>query len=300
VPIEDIGSFSLRAFHPVSPADSTITFDRFAPNRAVAPTGFQTLRFLAADFQASPVGFAARRVDMARLLLKPAGGSGIEGAVAPDRAAARWLKLRTHLTVDLPFVLVLVLCPIGFAVSRQRIVAGLLLIWILQLGFLLALTMWAGVRFRAPIEPAAIVLASVALAGAWAKPRWTALLGAVAVFAGITASLVANAGPVLRTRPSYGVDAWPPLPGAAATFKGAAGVRTVLDRGDVWLTVEVRDGVEALLTVRMNGREVDEVSLPPGQLRVLTYRDAQASDGYIELEARTANGEPASVALGLR
>jgi hypothetical protein len=300
VPIEDIGSFSLRAHHPVSPADASITMDHFAPNKAVAPTGVETVRFLAADFGAAPLGFVARRIGMARMLLKPAGGSAIESTVVPSREAANWVKLRSHLTLDLPFVLVLLLFPLGFALSRQRVVAGLLLIWILQVTILLALTMWAGVRFRAPIEPAAIVLASVVVAGGWVWPRRTALLVAFAVFAGVTASLVENAAPIVRARASYGVDAWPIEPGQVATFKGAAGLRSVLVGDEIHLRVEARDAADTQLTVRMHGRVIDVVPLPSGQSRLMTYRNAAADGSYIELDARTATGGPATDAVGVR
>lgn len=299
VPIEDIGSFSLVANHSVSPVDASITLQQFAPNPTAAPTGLQIARFLSADFFANPRAFVELRLTMARMLLKPAGGSALEGARVATRQAARWKKLTTHLTMDLPIVLVLALCPIGFAFSRQRAVAGLLLLWILSLCFLLALTMWAGLRFRAPIEPAMIVLASVALAGAWVRPRFLVACTAVVLTIGAATTLFLNVGSLLSARPSYGVDVWPPPSGGMVTVAGSAGLRTDLGSTGGRLFVEGRDKTETRLSVSIDGRVIDVLTLQFGETRDLAYRGLDGFP-YLELDARTPAGQPAAVALGRR
>jgi hypothetical protein len=299
IPIEDVGSYGLKAYHSVSPSDPSITLARYAPNQNIAPSGLQVARFLAADFQAGPLVFVAGRLDMARVLWKPAGGSDIQGTIQPDRRAASRQKVWTHLTMDLPLVLALLLFPIGFAVSRQRHVASLLLLWILQSTVLQALLMWAGLRYRASIEPAVIVLASAAIAGQWLRPRWGSAAIAALAFVAAGASIVANAPALIQARATYGVAAWPPESNATAVLLGAAGLRSMLRNGEVSLSVKAQDPAETTLTVRLDGRLIDTVILQPHQPRLLTYRDAGKGAGYLELEARTAAG-PATVAVGLK
>jgi 4-amino-4-deoxy-L-arabinose transferase-like glycosyltransferase len=299
IPIEDVGSYGLKAYYSVSPSDSSITLSRYAPNPNIGPTGFQVARFLAADFLAGPAAFASGRMNMARLLWKPAGGSIILGSIQPDRRAASRHRVWTHLTMDLPFVLALLLFPIGFAVSRQSDFAVLLLMWILQSTVLQALVMWAGLRYRSPIEPAVIVLASVAIAGQWSKPGWSRALVAALVLVAAGASLAANAD-AFQPRANYGVNAWPPDRGATSTFTGGAGLRGMLRGGEVSLMVEAQGSAETSITVRLDGRVIDSLILPPRQPRLLTYRDAGGGAGYLELEARSASGEAATVSVAPR
>ena len=296
IPIEDVGSYGLKAYYSVSPSDSSITLSRYAPNQNIGPTGLQVARFLAADFRAGPRVFTEGRINMARLLWKPAGGSAIQGSIQPDARAASQHKLWTHLTMDLPFVLAVILFPIGFAVSRHGLFSGLLLVWILQSTILQALVMWAGLRYRAPIEPAIIVLAAVVIAGQWSRPRWGRAAVAAVVFLAAGASLAANAD-AFQARANYGVDAWPPAQGSTSTFTGAAGLRSMLRGGEVSLMVQTQGSTETSLTVRLDGRLIDTVVLPPGEPRTLIYRDAGRGAGYLELDARGPAGESARVSV---
>lgn len=83
------------------------------------------------------------------------------------------------------------------------------------------------------------------------------------------------------------------------TATGSAGLRTDLGTTGAKLFVEGRDEAETRLSVSIDGRVIDVLTLQFGDRRDLTYRGLDGVP-YLELDARTATGQPASVALGRR
>jgi hypothetical protein len=118
--IENIGFYSLKRFNPTSLVNPSVTLTAQLADPAGPPSAGEVLRFLGSDLAGDPVGFSLRVIDYVRLLLKPAGASLIRSLVAADAQMAAYLKAVIHATLDLPFVAVVVLAPLGAAFSRQR------------------------------------------------------------------------------------------------------------------------------------------------------------------------------------
>jgi hypothetical protein len=75
--------------------------------------------------------------------------------------AGRWWAV--HAVVDAPFVVAVLLAR--FALARRKEVACLLALWVVLFVALVSLMLWAGGRWRLPIEPVCIVLSAVVVAG---------------------------------------------------------------------------------------------------------------------------------------
>ena len=235
-----------------------------------------------------------------RLLLKPAGAALLRSLVAADARMATLLKMTIHATLDLPFMMVVILAPIGAAFSRQRRFALLLALWVVLYLAMLSLTLWAGTRYRSPIEPALIILAATALAGGWQRP--TLATGAVApvMTAGAVAIIAMSLEPVVTARANYGVDRWPVVSDETARFEGAAGVN-VIPSGTLAFVLEAAtpDQSEVVtVKVTIDGRQAGEFSMTTAQPKHLRYPLRQPG-AYLELTAQAAHGAPAAMRLRL-
>ena len=186
--------------------------------------------------------------------------------ILPDaRSAAIW-KWTAHAGFDALFVGVAMLAPIGLVVARRPREAILVALWLPELVALSAIAGYAGARYRSPVEPHLIVLASACLAGAWrpAGKLWIALGVAGSVLVG--AIVLPQVPRSLAARAQYGVAAWNGMvPGATTTARGPAGVNLLPREGAVSFRVALSDGGNRAVpaAVWLNGRRVSEPG--PGQ-----------------------------------
>jgi hypothetical protein len=298
--IEDSGSIALRRLPPANPEVTILQFMK-DPNRGT--TAVESARYVLADALFDPAGFAGRKLDYLRLLFKPAGAALVTQLVAEDAADAARRKSVVHLVLDLPFAVAALLFPLGIVLARNRHVAWLLGLWILQYVVLLALTLWAGTRYRSPIDPAAIALAAVVVAGGWHRPTRlsvaSASLGVAAVALTIGLSLPAT----LDARANYGVGAWAPHGSADATFSGRAGLN-VIGRVPA-LVFSLQDVSEqgaqgdVRVEIRLDRQLVDAVSLMGSEPRQLSYALKEPGLHYLELTATAADGRQRLIRIRL-
>jgi hypothetical protein len=88
---------------------------------------------------------------------------------ASTRQIARLEKLAFHLSNDFLFISCLALAPFALVLARRPADAVMLGLWVLCAVVLTGLAAHGGARYRSPIEPFLIVLASIALAGGWRR-----------------------------------------------------------------------------------------------------------------------------------
>jgi hypothetical protein len=297
--IENIGFYSLKRFNPASLVNPSVTLTAQLADPSGPPSSGEVLRFLGSDLVGDPVGFSWRVADYVRLLLKPAGASLIRSLVAADERMATFLKTAIHATLDLPFMVVLVLAPLGAAVSRQRRFGLLLSFWVMLYLAMLSLTLWAGTRYRSPIEPALIILAATVFAGGWQRPTPGAAVIAAVITVGALAIVATSLGPLVAARPNFGVDRWPIMPDETAQFTGTAGVNVVhAERLGFMIDGAAPHQPPEVVTVRVSidGRQAGQFSMMTSEPKRLRYPLKQP-DAYLELTARTADGRAAVMRL---
>ena len=298
--IENVGFYSLKRFNPASLVNPSVTLTAQMADPSGPPSSGEVARFLCSDLVGDPAGFLLRVVDYVRLLLKPAGAALLRTLVAADARTAAWLKVAVHLVLDLPFVMVVILAPIGAAFSRQRRFALLLSLWVVMYLAMLSLTLWAGTRYRSPIEPALIILAAPVLAGGWRRPSLVTA-GLAAIMAAAAAGIIAvNLGPVVTARTNYGVDHWPVISDETARFDGAAGVNVIPTETLAFVLDSAAPNQESTqvvtVGVAIDGRQVGQFSMTTAQPKHLRYPLKQ-QDTYLELTAQAADGRPAAMRL---
>ena len=110
--------------------------------------------------------------------------------------------------------------PRGRTLLLVTLVAGGLALWVVLYLAMLSLTLWAGTRYRSPIEPALIILAATVLAGGWQRPTLATGGVAAVMTAGAIAIIAMSLEPVVTARASYGVDRWPVISDETRGSKG--------------------------------------------------------------------------------
>lgn len=298
IPIEDIGSYNLRRGIGET-ADAPLASYMTDPSRA--PTAVDVARYLAGTIRHDPYGFLRSRVDYVRLLLKPL--ANVRGLVAttPGRAlAAKWIS---HAVTDAPFVIVVLLAPLGVALARRREMALLLALWVVLYITLVSLTLWGGGRWRLPIEPACIVLAAVVVAGGWARPRRVALAISGLAVAVVATAIALSVPGVLAARANYGVSAGPIGPATTElVVVGRAGVNVVLRRAAIVLTLRLdpsRGQKEPVrVVIRLSGRQADDLLIAGDQPRRVRYV-VEPGVWFLEFVVSAADGSDATVAVSL-
>jgi 4-amino-4-deoxy-L-arabinose transferase-like glycosyltransferase len=298
IPIEDIGSFNLRR-EIGETSDAPLASYMKDPSRA--PTGVDVARYLAGTIRRDPEDFVRSRVNYVRLLLKPLATVQGLSATTPGRAvAAKWIS---HAITDAPFVIVVLLTPLGVVLARRRETALLLAWWLVMYIALVALTLWGGGRWRLPIEPACIVLAAVVVAGGWTRPRPRALTISVSAVVLLAILIGWSLPDVLAARANYGVSAGPIGPATTElVVVGRAGVNVVLRRAAIVVTLRLdpaRGQKEPVrVVIRLAGREVDNLLLTGDQPRRVRYVLSPAV-WFLEFVATAADGSDATVAVSL-
>ncbi len=139
----------------------------------LAPPGFgRVVVAILGEIATSPLTFVQVTLDQARSLLPLTGGRYLQDGVfaASASSAAQW-KLAAHAFIDAPWLLAIVLAPLGLVLARNQPAAWLLFGWaMLNLG-LTALTGFGGSRLRVPFEIHLALLASAVVAGGWPRRR---------------------------------------------------------------------------------------------------------------------------------
>jgi len=293
--IENIGYFTLKR----SPVNASgLRIESFMEDTRRAPSTGEVMRYFASDVAHDPAGFVLLRLELFRMLLKPMGPMLLPSTTAETRVAAGWLKAVVHGLVDLPFVICVTLAPLGAVLCRVRRFGGLLLLWVALLLSMLALTSWAGVRFRAPAEPAMIVLAAVVLSGGWRRPRRAVLAGAIAVSALAGTLSMMNVKAVIQARANYGVDDWAPHM-TEADFTGSAGLHVIVGKPRLSLLLartERTPGGPVDVEVRFDGRLADRFRITEPHPQEVVYPMTQFGVVYLEVAA-TVEGRPAGLRL---
>jgi hypothetical protein len=249
----------------------------------------------------TPGAFFGTTFDQAHSMLRTGGGrflqDGVFSATATSAAQVKWL---VHAAFDLPWLLSLVLAPLGVVLARHRQLALVLLLWALVNIGLTAITGFGGLRLRCPFEVHLALLASVVLAGRWSTPGPPLLaLGAAGSVAmallmapqiAHTAAARANYGPRFR----WTID----VPETRASVTGASGANLLAFPAglEVRLTNPASTPVSVDLTV--NGVAVLRgAPIGPGSLRATPVRVPVAGPElvFVEVAAADAARQPATI-----
>ena len=295
--VEDIGYFNLKR----SAGEGGRTLVAYMADDSRGPTALEVARYLVAVVRDDPAGFVTSRADYVRLLLKPL--ANIRGIVTrtPGQAlAAKWF---VHAFIESPFLIAVLLAPLGAALARRKDVARLLALWVVLYAASVAVMLWAGGRWRLPIEPACLALASVVAAGGWVRPRRFILVLAAAASVAVGVALALSLPDVLATRANYGVAAGPVGPAPTEiVVAGRAGVNVVTAGPAITLTLRLNPPVgqpePVRVVIRLSGRPADELLVSGDQPRLATYA-VDPGVYYLELMASTADGSAATVAITL-
>jgi hypothetical protein len=153
----------------------------------------------------TPGKFFAMTFDQAHSLLRTGGGRYLQdGVFTASAASAAQIKGLVHAVFDLPWLLSLVLAPLGAALARHRQLALVFLLWALVNIGLTAITGFGGLRLRCPFEVHLALLASVVLAGRWSRPGPLPLaLGAAGSLA-MAALMLPQVAHAAAARANYG------------------------------------------------------------------------------------------------
>jgi len=273
----------------------SIEMDRNAGARTEQTPGVvDTVRLLGTEMVTDPRRFAAGKLDMMRGLFQVQGGRWLQHyGLSPTATAATLLKWTAHAGIDLLFVLVVLAAPLGLAVARRPREALLVALWIPLLLALSVVAGYAGARYRSPIEPHLIVLASAALAGGWRKGSKLWLVVGVAGSLAVAAIVLPQVPRSLAAHAEYGVAPWNGMvPGAATTAKGAAGVNLLPRSGTIEFSVALAQGDRVVpAAVWLNGRRAATISLRV-EPHVVTLTSAAPGLSYVEIEPIPSDGQP--------
>jgi 4-amino-4-deoxy-L-arabinose transferase-like glycosyltransferase len=249
----------------------------------------------------APLDFVRTWSDYVRLLLKPQGGRWLETTVIAGSASeAVLLKWVARLGVDVPFVLVAVLWPLGAALARRRREAMLIACWILCGLALTALAGTAGPRYRSPFEPHMMVLAAVVPGGTWRRPSRPWLWLAAAASALVSLAVVTQLSASARGRAEYGIRGWVQAVGEKnARSAGSAGFNVMPLDGTLQFTVRPTGPAQAVtLEVRVEGHLIARSAPAPGAERAFRVAWPRLSPGFVAVENRDATtGSPAACAI---
>jgi len=245
----------------------------------------------------TPLAFAAETADQARSLLHVAGGRFIqEGIFAESAGRAQAWTWAWHLLIDVPWILALGLAPLGLALARGKPLGAVLLLWALLNIGLTAITGFGGSRLRAPFEPHLVLLASVVLAGAWARPRlpWLGLAGAAS--AGLMVVMAPQIERSFAARANYG-PRWV-AEGAEhhAIVAGASGVN-ILVAGGALDVVVTNPGAEPVhVDLKVDGTPVmAAAAIAPGEHRLIAVPYGPPALAFVEVSAVDAQARPSTV-----
>jgi len=254
-------------------------------------------------FLESPSEFAGLWWGYARALFHVHGDRWLHFYRADSPEGAVTAKITAHLGIDLPFILSVVLAPLGVVLARRRREAILLAGWIVLVVTLTALSATGGVRYRSPFEPQLIALASVVLAGGWRAPG--RIPGVVALLVTLAAAsiVVAQLPRVVRARANYGLVESSDADGAThVSIVGRVGLNMLPKDGILEMQLSAADPdvmpQPAHVSFWVDGRHVADRALQDEPLR-MRFVGRHLGVHYVELHAVDAAGRPARVSIDL-
>jgi hypothetical protein len=243
----------------------------------------------------SPAGFVGDTLDQARSLLHVSGGRYLQEAVYAASARGAWAwKALVHLAIDLPWVLALVLAPLGAVLARSPAAAAMLGGWALLNIGLTAITGFGGSRLRGPFEIHLVLLAAVVLAGPWVvRRRWVVACG-LAASIGLAVLIAPQVERSLEARGNYGARWSTEGAETRASVAGASGAN-VLAAGTVAITVSNPGAQRITVDLRVDGTPLmDDAGIDPGQDRLATVPYGPPALAFVEVQAVGPDGRPAT------
>jgi 4-amino-4-deoxy-L-arabinose transferase-like glycosyltransferase len=273
-----------------------IEMDRLAASRTSDTPGVtDTVRLLVMQMVGEPARFASEKLDMLKGMFQVQGGRWLQhyGDAPSARSAELW-KWTAHAGIDLLFVVTTILAPLGIVLARRTREAVLLALWPPLLVVLSVIASYAGARYRVGLEPHAIVLASVVLAGEWRRPSRAWLGLALCGCLGMAALILPQVPRSLAARAQYAIAPWDATaPGAATTATGAAGLNILPRAGSVTFSIALVDGTRTdpvRAVVWVNRRRAADVSIGPTP-QTVSAASAGPGFAYVEIEPLTAAGQ---------
>jgi 4-amino-4-deoxy-L-arabinose transferase-like glycosyltransferase len=269
---------------------------------SIAETAGALTNAIAAD----PVTYLHASAERARSLLHVNGGRVLQIYAAPDTKAGAWVwKAAMHVLIDGFLVLALILAPFGVVLSRERRIAGILVVWILVNVTIASVGGFGGARLRAPFEPVLLVFAAVAIAGNWRWPSRASIAAATIASVGLAAATLPQVPRSLAAWPSYGVAWTKPLDRESGRMRARAGFNVLAREGMVYFTLRRgrshKDADTARVRVRLAGRDIDRFELRPHASRDCAYPWAQRDLVFVEVESENvAGGRPVALAIATR
>ena len=264
-------------------------------NRLAAPGFGAVVVAILRELATTPVAFVTTTFDQARSLLPLTGGRYLQdGVFAGSASVATAWKLAAHAFIDGPWLLAMVLAPLGVAIARQRSAGWMLAGWaVLNLG-LTALTGFGGSRLRCPFEVHVALLASVVLAGPWPRPRPIALGLGVAGSLAMALLMVPEVSRTAAARANYGSRWTRTDGGAVAQVSGTSGANVPAAPGGLDLTLRNPGATPIRVDVRLDGIAVVQAStVDPGAEQRLQWRGVRTGMLFVEATSTTLDGRPA-------
>jgi hypothetical protein len=243
----------------------------------------------------SPATLVGDTFDQARSLLHVSGGRYLQEAVFAASARAAWgWKALVHLAIDVPWVLALVLAPLGAALARSPAAAAMLGSWALLNIGLTAITGFGGSRLRGPFEIHLVLLAAVVLAGPWVvRRRWVAACG-LAASIGLAVLIAPQVERSLEARGNYGARWETDGAETRGSVTGASGAN-VLAAGTVAITVSNPGAQRIAVDLSVDGTPLmDAAGIDPGEHRLATVPYGSPALAFVEVRAVGADGRPAT------
>jgi 4-amino-4-deoxy-L-arabinose transferase-like glycosyltransferase len=266
----------------------------------------ETVAALARTIAAAPIEYLGACAERARSLVHVNGGRVLQIYVAPETKAGAWMwKIALHASIDLLFIVALILAPFGVAFSRDRRVAFFLVVWIVVNIAVASAGGFGGARLRAPFEPVLLVFAAVVLSGAWRRPRRPWLVFAAIGSLGLALVTLPQLPRSFRSWPSYGVAWSKPLDRESGRLREKAGFNVLAGGGTVGFTLKRRsfrsEPNVARVRVRFAGREAEAFEMGPRESRECRYPWAERDLVFVEVEAESApNAQPVRLAVVTR
>jgi hypothetical protein len=264
----------------------------------LAPPGFGAIvAAILGELARSPLAFIQVTLDQGRSLLPLTGGRYLQdGVFAASAAAAAGWKAAAHTFIDVPWLVTVVLAPLGVVLARNRPAAWLLLGWaLLNLG-LTALTGFGGSRLRVPFEVHLALLAGVVLAGG--RPRRRDLAVAVGLAGSVAALglMLPQIGRTAAARANYG-PTWTLTGGrTTAQVSGESGANVLASPDGLDLRLANPGPAPVRVGVRVDGVDIlGPAILEPGAERLLSPRGLPTGLAFVEVSSTAANGQPAPV-----
>ena len=282
------------------------------PEGVASPREPQPLRavpgIVAAQIVADPVHYARALVFHVRKTMTISGHRWLEFIeVLPDErtaVVARWVVVIS----ELPVVAVLLLAPFGVAAASNRRAALLVAAWVAIALLFTAVAGHQGPRFRAPLDPLLIALASCVLAGALPARKGPAYSSPVPAYkrsacmaacasAALGVSVAVTIPHAAKVRGDFGITRWTVVTNdtrTANTLGGAAaGFGIHPEHGEFILTVRCLRG-PTTVTIVMDGHPGHTIQPADCVAGAVVRRPAH---GYTYIYVSMASAIPVEVAV---